>query len=57
MIYGLMALIILMGLLIVILLSDLLILMIRYRADMDNWDYPMNLEDFRKWVKKHEHEK
>ena len=46
-----------MGALLIVLFADLLIMLIRYRIEMDEWKYPINMENFRNWLHKKENEK
>ncbi len=47
----------LLGFYVCLIFSDLLILLIRYRKDSDNWEYPIDMTRFREWVKKKKDEK
>lgn len=38
-------------------LADLLIMFIRYRVEMDEWRYPIDMVKFREWMKRQENEK
>ena len=42
---------------ITITLADLLIMFIRYRIEMDEWRYPIDMVNFRKWLSKQDHDK
>ena len=37
-------------------LADLLIMFIRYRIETDEWRYPIDMVNFRKWLSKQDHE-
>jgi len=41
----------------IITLADLLIMFIRYRIEMDEWRYPIDMVKFREWMKRQENEK
>ena len=38
-------------------LADLLIMFIHYRIEMDEWRYPIDMVNFRKWLSKQDHDK
>jgi hypothetical protein len=37
--------------------ADLLVLLIRYRIEMDEWKYPIDTKSFREWTEKQKKEK
>ena len=57
MIYALWILLFIATVMITMVFADLLILIIRYRIEMDEWKYPIDTQNFREWAERQKKEK